>query len=232
MYSEVEITISRQYLTDICGNMGEDMCLLGGWAVHSLVTEGYREYTGREYIGSKDIDLGFHLEQHWDERQLRESAIITTKELLERDYGFIKSGIFRYEKWFDSQSGDELTEEEAKTKPMYDTFILYIDFLVDNFPTHMQQTLGFHPLDEPLLQHAFDTPARMRSTDILGVNVNLPDVPILLAMKLTALPRRKEQEKRVKDLSDSYALTRFSDFDFEEITSELHSILDLRNINR
>ena len=51
-------------------------------------------------------------------------------------------------------------------------------------------------------------------------------------MKLTALPRRNEQEKRVKDISDSFALTRFADFDFEEIKSELHSILDLTNITQ
>jgi hypothetical protein len=45
-------------------------------------------------------------------------------------------------------------------------------------------------------------------------------------MKLNALPRRREFEKRVKDISDSYVLTRFTDMSFKDITRELHSILN------
>jgi hypothetical protein len=114
------------------------MCLLGGWAVYSLVNDRYREYTGREYIGSKDIDIGFHIDPSWNENQLYDSTIFSVKDLLVKEHRFKKLGPFRYAKWFDNQSGEELTEHEARIKPMYNTFILYIDILVDYYHAEMQ----------------------------------------------------------------------------------------------
>jgi hypothetical protein len=39
----------------------EEGCLLGGWAVFLNVDEDFLRTTGRSYVGSRDIDIGFGL---------------------------------------------------------------------------------------------------------------------------------------------------------------------------
>jgi hypothetical protein len=36
------------------------MCLIGGWAIYETVNKNFTADRGRPYIGSKDIDIGFH----------------------------------------------------------------------------------------------------------------------------------------------------------------------------
>lgn len=59
-----EITdISEQELRPLCQTVEPPACLLGGWAVHLHVNDGFRSEYGREYIGSRDVDLGFHVDR-------------------------------------------------------------------------------------------------------------------------------------------------------------------------
>lgn len=60
MYSESETDLSRRHLHVIFEDVKEG-CLLGGWAVFLNVNESFRRTTGRSYIGSRDIDIGFRL---------------------------------------------------------------------------------------------------------------------------------------------------------------------------
>ena len=62
MYAQNEVEISRMHLEEVISSIDEPIVVLGGWAVYFLVNGAYRETTGREYIGSRDIDLGFHEE--------------------------------------------------------------------------------------------------------------------------------------------------------------------------
>ena len=39
--------------------------IIGGWAVHFHVNKEYMSIKGREYIGSKDIDIGIHEVKHY-----------------------------------------------------------------------------------------------------------------------------------------------------------------------
>ncbi len=63
MYDVVEVEISRKYLDKVTEILDEPIVMFGGWAVYLTVNEGYKGLTGREYIGSRDIDLGFHINE-------------------------------------------------------------------------------------------------------------------------------------------------------------------------
>lgn len=39
-----------------------ETCLIGGWAVYESVNKRPEEDKGRQYAGSKDIDIGFHMD--------------------------------------------------------------------------------------------------------------------------------------------------------------------------
>jgi hypothetical protein len=57
-------------------------CLLGGWAVYYLVNQSFQKATGRSYIGSRDIDLGFHINMDWNQEQLQKLEFATTSKWL------------------------------------------------------------------------------------------------------------------------------------------------------
>ena len=59
MYSETDF--SRNYLREILNGISQPPCLMGGLSVYYVVNDRFREVTGRDYLGSRDIDLGFHI---------------------------------------------------------------------------------------------------------------------------------------------------------------------------
>ena len=64
-YAEAVTGLSEGELQDVLRVAEPQICLLGGWAVHRQVTEGFRDTHGRDYIGSRDIDLGLHVDEDW-----------------------------------------------------------------------------------------------------------------------------------------------------------------------
>ena len=84
MYESSETDISRRHLEEVISSIEEPIVVLGGWAVYFLVSNGYRETTGREYIGSRDIDLGFHM----DEKDMDNTAFAKAFRKLTEDLGF------------------------------------------------------------------------------------------------------------------------------------------------
>ena len=71
-----EITdISEQELRPLCQTAEPPACPLGGWAVHLHVNDGFREEYGREYIGSRDVDLGFHVDPDWERDELKAAPV-------------------------------------------------------------------------------------------------------------------------------------------------------------
>ncbi len=67
--------ISEQELQSIFRAAKPPVCLLGGWAVHLHVNEGFQTEYGREYIGSRDIDLGIHIQPDQTSEEIRESVV-------------------------------------------------------------------------------------------------------------------------------------------------------------
>jgi len=96
LYSEFETETSYKYLKQIVSILDEPICILGGWAVYLTVNNNFKETEGRNYIGSRDIDLGFHIDKNLGEKQLNKTTISKSLKLIEKE-GFKPQG-FRYYK--------------------------------------------------------------------------------------------------------------------------------------
>ena len=181
--------------------------MLGGWAVYYTVNSRYHADTGTSYHGSKDIDLGFHIESDATVESLRKSALAKAIDIL-KGMEFRSVGI-RLFKEYHRETHVVLAEAKAKKTPTYNIFHLYVDLLVDNAPDCIKKAIGLTPIDEKLLANVFD--GRMfRAIDELHARVILPDPALLLAMKATSLPSRTKDHKKHKDVMDIYALIWYS----------------------
>ncbi|MCK5030612.1 MAG: hypothetical protein KAR64_04035 [Thermoplasmatales archaeon] len=153
LYSKFETETSYKYLKQIVGILNEPICILGGWAVYLTVNNDFKETEGRNYLGSRDIDLGFHIDKNLEEKQLNKTTILKSLKLIEKE-GFKPQG-FRYYKEINYETGKELTPEEAKTTQTHNIFTMFIDPIVDYIHPSFQKILRFNPADESLLNPVF-----------------------------------------------------------------------------
>ncbi len=66
-YQDYEIEISQSHLSKVFSKVRGSICLLGGWAVYITVNKNFSTSQGRNYVGSKDIDLAFHIDKNWSD---------------------------------------------------------------------------------------------------------------------------------------------------------------------
>ncbi|MEK6974445.1 MAG: hypothetical protein AABW41_04390 [Nanoarchaeota archaeon] len=62
MYEKFETEISYEYISRLKKELRKPLVILGGWAIYFLVNEEFNRSEGRNYLGSKDLDLGYHLD--------------------------------------------------------------------------------------------------------------------------------------------------------------------------
>jgi hypothetical protein len=183
---------------------------------------------GRNYIGSRDIDLGFHIDPRWSTEELQKSAFAkSTKILTERGFFGVSS---RFVKYYDINTKKELTEEESRRRPLYDMFQLYVDTMGDNTHADAHKVLGFPLLDEPLLSHVF-VDGRFVIVTGLGGKFTLPTPETLISMKLKSVPGRTKDDKRIKDIADIFALLWYSDVEFVELQRRVQQILGVKYVS-
>jgi len=204
MYEKTEIDISRKYLAEVIASIDEPIVVLGGWAVRFLVNERYQENTGREYLGSRDIDLGFQI----GGTDLEDTAFAKALRKLEQVLGF-KLVSFRLFKEFHSETGEELSTEEAKDLPPYLIFPMYVDLIVDTITPEFKEHFRFTPIDEPLVVPIFADEGNRVEREEFGKVIWLPTTELMLAMKMRSHPNRDKEHKRVKDMCDISALLLF-----------------------
>ncbi|MEM4214701.1 MAG: nucleotidyl transferase AbiEii/AbiGii toxin family protein [Candidatus Methanomethylicaceae archaeon] len=221
LYEPGEVKISEIQLEKIFKNIPSPICLLGGWATYHLVNRSFEKTHGRKYIGSRDIDLGFHLEKHWNEEHLIKSEFIAAVKTMEK-MGF-RSVNFRLVKDFNLDTGMELTAAESGRVPLYQIFQLYIDPIVDYIHPKIKDLIGFIPIDEPLLSLVFQN-KMYTSANIFNKTILLPKPHVLLAMKLNSVLNRDKENKRIKDIADIYAILWHSDISLNELKDQLFSI--------
>lgn len=231
MYEPHEIEISYKYLKIVVGRLEEPICLIGGWAVYRHVNKNFKKVTGRNYIGSRDIDLGFHFEKDWSEKDLRGSTFAKSLRIIEEELGFVPVG-FRYLKEFHIETEKELSKDEVKTTPQHFIFPLYIDPVVDIIHPKFYEVFKFNPVDEPLLEMVFRDKANRMAEKSFGKSLWLPKPHILLATKLNSVVSRDKEHKRLKDIADIFALLWFTDVEISEIKSNLLEFYDRGNIKR
>ena len=160
---------------------------------------------GKEYIGSRDIDLGFHIEGN-----AKSQTLIDVIGILEKELGFSPLS-FRLFKQVHRETGMELDPETARRTPSYDIFPMYVDLIVDHIPDDFKETYGFNPIDETLLKRVFDNENARSEILFLGRLFWLPSPDVLLATKVKSYPSREKEHKRIKDMCDLIALLLFSE---------------------
>lgn len=220
LYPSGEVDLSRRYLESIFRGDAEP-CLLGGWAVYYTVNERYRAATGRDYIGSRDIDVGFHVQPEWTKDELKSSAFSLFLRRME-DHGF-QSQSFRLFRDFD-ESLEPLSSDEANRKADYEIVKLYLDPIVDNIHSLMPEVFGFTPVDEPILETAFkDELFNVQS--IGGLQISVLNPQSLLATKLNSVISRTQDHKKLKDLADIYSLAWHSGLSIAEMKASLRRLI-------
>ena len=228
LYSEHEINISKANLSTVAANVPSPLCLLGGWAVFLLANKNFKKVHGREYHGSKDIDLGFYFNIQEDENSLKKSlfnkSIIALKEI-----GFTPQG-FRMVQIYHHEAMKPLTEEESKRIPAYNLFHFYVDLMVNRVPGKIHDVLGVIPADEPMITQIFEKKL-YKTITAFDVKVLLPNPEIMLATKLNWVLKRTKDHKRIKDIADIYVLIWHTDTDMNRLRKSVASLITQDKIN-
>ncbi|NOQ54904.1 MAG: hypothetical protein GQ558_09920 [Thermoplasmata archaeon] len=221
MYDRDETGSALDALVKLVGALPEPFVLLGGWAVYHTVHDSYLQDHGSPYLGSRDIDVGFHVDPSWSDDELRSSPLSRAIEVA-RGTGYYPMGSFRYCRTIEKTTGRELTEEESKRIPIYDLFYLYLDIMVDRIHDRQSDLLGPKAMDEPMLIKVFDedigVPVRIGDARVV-----VPPPHLLLAMKLKAVPSRQKDDKILKDACDIYALIWHSEGGMDRILRSVRS---------
>ena len=101
MYDLIEVDISKNLLIDLtkqCKDKNIPIAIIGGWASFFYVNQTYRRAFGKDYMGSRDIDICF---KHDKEKEFLE---------LIKEMGFMKNGYkFRWEKIYNRETKNFLT---------------------------------------------------------------------------------------------------------------------------
>ena len=85
LYNTIETDTSYKYLQQIVKILDEPICILGGWAVYLTVNKNFKKAEGRNYLGSKDIDIGFHIDGSLDKNKLKFTTIAKSLKKIEKD---------------------------------------------------------------------------------------------------------------------------------------------------
>jgi len=205
MYDKNEIDISYNYLKKVISKINEPIVIIGGWATYFSVNKNYKKEFNSDYLGSRDVDLGFN-----DVKSLKETTTILEKE----GFNFIS---FRYLKEIHYDTGKELTKEESITLPGFKIFNMYVDVIISETNDEISKELGFHPVDEPLIKLIFqDTKYRIELIEF-DRKLWLPSPFLLLAGKVNSIVNRTMDHKRIKDYCDIIALCLYSEEDINHI---------------
>lgn len=175
--------------------------------MYYLVNDRFREVVGRDYLGSRDIDLGFHIDLNWSKGEFDNSAFNRSMAKI-KQMGF-ETDSYRFVKRYHLSERRELTAEEKRKLPQYDTFNLYIDMLVDSDDPRRHELAGFTVLEEPLLNEIFEKKNCVEKT-LFDVNIMMPSPELLIRMKVKSFPLRTQDDKRTKDLADICTLLLYS----------------------
>jgi len=203
MYAKVETNVSLRYLHRLATELGTDYCLIGGWAVYYTVREAYAKELGREYLGSRDIDIG-----------------LPDVPAFKKANSYILENLHFERVSLDYETGKEMPTESAKRIPSHMLIPLYIDAMLPRVGKEVREQLGFVPPDEPLLEQVFLGKSNRREVDVDGLKVWVPSVPLLLAMKLNSVGNRGMEHKRVKDLCDIAALCIYGRKNMDSVSRE------------
>ena len=207
MYDKNEIDISSNYLKKVISKINDPIVIIGGWATYFTVNENYKKEFNSNYLGSRDIDLGFNTV-----KSFKETSAILEKE----GFNFVS---FRYFKEIHYDTGKELTKAETITLPDFKIFKMYVDVIISETNDQVVKELGFHPVDEPLIK--FIIQDKKYRTELIEFNRKLwlPAPFLLVAGKVNSIVNRTQDHKKIKDYCDLISLCLYSGDDINNIIS-------------
>lgn len=200
--------LSRQELQSVFDVAEPPVCLLGGWAVHVHVNAGFKREHGRAYIGSRDIDIGVHVDPDWTARELPDTPVGKSIRRI-KNLGYTESR-FGFVQHFHRDTQERISEDEASQYGMHEVFQVYVDVIPDTTELDsFREVFGFKPPAEQLLSRVFDGGGEPLSDHVSWSppeEVSIVPAALLGAMKIRSLPDRDKSHKRVKDVADLHAL--------------------------
>lgn len=204
-YDQRITLISKEYLKQIFKKVSEQKLavgLCGGWAVHFLL-----EKKGKKHLESRDIDLFFNPEKTPFKkiRQIVESA------------GFVHHSSFRWCKYLDTDTLRELTAEEAKTHPLENMTIYFVDLLQTR---KVEEQL----FTEPLLEKAF---REKEEYELDNIRILIPTARVMIEVKTKSTLQRESKDKRQKDIADLYQLIQSTEVAWEHDKQGARTTLNL-----
>jgi len=192
MYDPIEVDISLKLLKELfdkCKNKNIPIALIGGWATHFYVNKIYKNAFGKDYMGSRDIDVCFDPSK---ERELKE---------LIQEIGFIKNGYpFRWEKIYNRETKKFLIAEETKKEEIYNLIYIFLDIFCEKETNY-------------LISWNLDSLKGLKYYNV--ESFSLVDIDTLINLKCVALFARDKADKENKDACDLYALVAYSNKDIK-----------------
>lgn len=227
MYAEFETRTSYKYLEKVVSVLQEPICILGGWAVFLQVNTNFQKAQGRPYLGSRDIDLGFHFDKNITAEQMKKSSLAKSIELLQQKLKF-KPISFRLLKEFHTETEEEIAE--GQIIPAHFVFPMYLDLLVDYIPPNFKEIFHFQPADEPLLRFVFENSEYREELKQFKKKLWLPKPELLLATKIKALKQRDKEHKKRKDICDIFALLWYSTEKPQDLKEKVSCFIPLTKV--
>ena len=190
--------LSEQELHAVFEAADPPVCLLGGWAVHLHVTPGFHSEHGREYIGSRDIDIGVHVDASWTGEDLPETPVGDSISAIEA-LGYTKSR-FGFVQNFLRDSQDRISEAEASEHSMHEVFQVYVDIIPDTTELEkFRDVFGFKPPAEPLLAPVFEEDKGGQLAEHVSwsppAEKLIVSPELLAAMKIRSIPDRDKSRE-------------------------------------
>lgn len=204
LYDAKETGVALEALGMISRVLPEPFLLIGGWAVYLTVNESYSKRHGAPYLGSRDIDVCFHIDPKLDIASLRHSTFAQALDVVRKE-GYVPHGSYRFCKMIRRADGAVLTEEQAKRMDFHELTYLFIDMMVDNIHPSHKEIFRCDPIDEPIAARIFDE-GSMIVRELGGFQAHIPNPSSLLATKLRSIPNRQKDDKLWKDACDIYSI--------------------------
>jgi len=85
LYDVQETNVAIEALRTISRSLPEPFLLIGGWAVYLTVNESFSKAHGTSYLGSRDIDVCFHVDPGQDIDTLRGSTFARALEVVKKE---------------------------------------------------------------------------------------------------------------------------------------------------
>ncbi len=199
IYDPLETEASRKVLLELLGEIGltESFGLIGGWAVHELVSTGFLKATGREFPKSRDIDVFIDCSGDFPHKF---AAVM-------KRIGFVAGGYaFRYTLILDRDTMEKIGEERARERQTYNLIYVFLDIL----GSEESDILGVWPNE--IVARMIGEKA-LKAIVLDGKRVFVPVEDVLLLLKIQSFLQRESREKRMKDACDIYGLLYYSDAD-------------------